>query len=160
MSVECLSADGTILRAQRLREDDSDADDDHDAKVRYEDKLLTKDRREQAAMLDRYGARLAEAFEAGAKAASVSQDHLVGLVEILSTNLSTAIVHIHNLSANNALLMQQSAEQLGTLRAALAEGGSEGGSTKALELLGTLLLNRAQSSPATPTANGSKGGHK
>ncbi len=159
VSIECLSADGTILRSKRLSEEDGDAENDADAQAKYEDKLLTKDRRENAAMLDRYGARLSQAFDAGAKAASASQDKLVALVEILSENLSTAIINLHTISANSAAMMQQNAEQVAALRAALAEAGSgEGGSTKALELVAGLLMSKgAQSTQATP--NG-KGGHK
>lgn len=157
VSVECLAADGTILRAQRLRDPDDDeaAEDD---KNRYEEKLLAKDRREMAAMLDRYGARMGDAFRAGAEAASVSQEHLVALVETLTANLSVAIVNVHNMASNIAGIIQSNAETVAQLQGALASGG-EGQSGDALKLLMTALASRGQAPPAPPAPPNGKG-HK
>jgi hypothetical protein len=101
ISVECLDGEGTILRATKLSEEDGE----DGPEVSKEDKSLSKAIRDQAAMLDRYGARLNEAFAMGSKAASQSSDKLVELVEVLTNHLAIAITNVNNLSVNlsNAL---------------------------------------------------------
>src|SRR5271156_5570963 len=125
ISVECLAEDGTILRATRL----ADADDEDAAEpASREDKTLGKAIRDQAAMLDRYGARLNESFGRGARAASQSSDKLVELVEVLTNHLAIAITNVNNLSVNlsNALQATQSPD------------GEESGNAKLLQ--GVLAL--------------------
>ena len=150
-TIQALDSKGVVLRASRLTESDAEADDDDDAKEKYDDKLLTRDRRDQAAILDRYGARMNEAFHAGAQAAGVSQDHLVALVETLSGQLAGAIVSVHNMAVNLANVVQSNAQQVAELRAALIEGAAENGtgqSGEAMKLLQTVLaVKGAEDSP-------------
>ena len=158
VSLELLDEKGNILRAPRLRDDeDIDAETEADAKQRYEDKLLTKDRRDQAAMLDRYGARLSEAFTAGAAAASSGQDKLVQLVEVLTENLTSAIVNVHNMSVNLATIIQTNAQTVAELQTALASAGVEGGgSSEAMKLLGTVLAARGVPMPGAVNGTANK----
>lgn len=140
--IEALDKDGSILRATRLSEEETDAEDDHDARGKYDERLLAKDRLAMAAMLDRYGARMSEAFAQGAKAASASQDKLVNLVEVLTEHLTLAITNLHNVSVNLANVVQAAAE-------------GEGNSDKNGALL-TGLLSRVltQGAIPPPTAKG------
>jgi hypothetical protein len=73
---------------------------------------LSRDRREIALVLDRYGDRLNEAFDRGAAAASVSQENLVNMVESLMAHWTMAITNLHNVSINlaNALQGQEGQE--------------------------------------------------
>jgi hypothetical protein len=98
-AVECLDKDGAILRAYKFAEDEVDAEDDEDAGRRSLDKVLGKERRELAAVLDAQGRAIERAYSAGAKAASVSQENLVNIVETLTGHLSLAITNIHTLSS-------------------------------------------------------------
>jgi hypothetical protein len=108
-AVECLDEKGNILRAMRLGEEEADAVDSLDARTQAEDKVLQKDRRETASMLDAYGRRMNDAFLMGAKASSVSQDALISLVGTLTEHLAMAITNLHNVSVNLANLVQESA---------------------------------------------------
>lgn len=149
VKIEALTETDELLRAIDIEPDEDG--DGGEAKARYEDRLLTKDRREQAAMLDAYGKRLADAFDAGSRAASVSQDHLVGLVETLTENLSVAIVNVHNLSVNVSNIMQENARTVAELQAAItASSGESGGGTssEALKLVMGLLSARGVPMPA------------
>src|SRR5271156_1597459 len=141
LSVECLAEDGTILRATRL----ADADDEDAAEpASREDKTLGKAIRDQAAMLDRYGARLNESFAMGAKAASQSSDKLVELVEVLTNHLAIAITNVNNLSVNlsNALQATGSSPE-----------GEESQSTKMLQGVMAMITASAGARPA-PESNG------
>ena len=136
--VECLDKDGKVLRAQRLSDDDVEARDSDDAQERSADKLLTRQHAMMAAMFDSYGKRIADAYTAGAQAASQSQDQVLSLVETLSSNLSTAIVNLHNVAVTHAQSVQANAEQVAALMQAMQ--GGEGGSTQALMgLMGKVL---------------------
>jgi len=143
ISVECLAEDGTILRATRL----ADADDEDAAEpASREDKTLGKAIRDQAAMLDRYGARLNESFAMGAKAASQSSDKLVELVEVLTNHLAIAITNVNNLSVNlsNALQATQSPD------------GEESGNAKLLQGVLALAMGQKPSASPEPPPNGKK----
>jgi hypothetical protein len=146
-SVDCLGADGTILRSLPLTSDD-DADDDEDREERRErasDKAVAKDRRELAAILDAQGRAIERAYAAGSEAASRSNEALTNMVTTLTDNLAIAITNIHNLSANyaNALQAQGRPE------------GDEGNSTVA-QLAGLLapLLMGSMQAPSAPKTNG------
>jgi hypothetical protein len=107
VSIECLDAKGAVLRATRLSEDEIEAESDEDARGKHEAKLLANDRRDIAAIIDRYGHRMNESFQAGAAAASVSQDSLVSLVETLTGHLSLAITNLHTVSVNLANIVSE-----------------------------------------------------
>ena len=157
VTLECLDADGNVIRGHRLRdEDDLDAESEADAKTRYEDKLVTKAQREMASVLDRYGARLSEAFTAGAAAASSGQDKLVQLVEVLTENLTSAIVNVHNMSVNLATVIQSNAQTVAELQAAIAAaGGDSGQSSEAIRLITGVLAAKGVPMPGgTPPING------
>lgn len=99
VSVEAVSADGTILRGEQLREETAaGADEGGD----YDEKRAARTMMAQASMLDRYGDRLNQAFDRGAAAANTGQENLVGLVEVLTTHLTMAITNLHNVSVNLA----------------------------------------------------------
>src|SRR5271170_1822852 len=103
VSVECLDKDSNIIRAARLTDGDDDDDDaGEDAREKREAKAITRERRELAGVLDAYGNRMNQSFREGASAASVSQDKLVDLVEVLTAHLSMAITNLHNVSVNLA----------------------------------------------------------
>lgn len=112
-NIEALDKDGKILRAVKLTDEEVGSDSDEEARGKYDDKLLTRQAQAQAAMLDRYGARMSEAFLAGAKAASSSQEKLVELVEVLTAHLGVAITNLHNVSVNLANAMQANVEGQG-----------------------------------------------
>ena len=96
-SVEALDAKGAILRTFTIHdEDDARAPDTRQADSR------ASEMKGMAAMLDRYGDKMCEAFNQGAEAAGRSQDNLVGLVEVLTVHLSHAITNLHNVSVNLA----------------------------------------------------------
>jgi hypothetical protein len=124
VAVECLGRDDEIMRAKDLAPPDEDTgvSSGEGASEILAEKLnmtkLSNERKEFALALDRYGARLVEAFQAGAAAASEQQDKLVGLVEVLTNNLSTSIVNLHNISVE--------------LAQARADAGSDGESTPSL----------------------------
>lgn len=99
--VECLDAKGKILRTVFLEDDDTA--EEVGALARATDSAnRSREVKEMALMLDRYGDRMNEAFDRGAAAAGTSQDHLVSLVEVLTGHLSMAITNLHNVSVNLA----------------------------------------------------------
>jgi hypothetical protein len=100
VSVQCLDAEGKLLRGEQLREEAAAAGDDGGAD--YDEKRAARTMLAQASMLDRYGARLNEAYKAGAEAANTGHDQLVALVEVLTLNLTSAITSLHNVSMNFA----------------------------------------------------------
>jgi len=112
--VECLNSDGAILRSLMLGAETDDpslaAGSPEEKEDRHIERRLATERREFAAALDRYGHRLNEAFERGVAASSTQQDQLIGLVETLTTHLSTAITSLHNVSVNFANTMQSIAK--------------------------------------------------
>lgn len=97
VSVEAVSADGTILRGEQLREEPTaGADDGGD----YDEKRAARVMQAQAQMLDRYGDRLVQAFKEGAAASNAGHENLVDLVGMLTTHLTMAITNVHNMSVN------------------------------------------------------------
>jgi|SRR5579872_1539761 len=125
-AVECLDADGKVLRAMKLA-DDEDPENFEGGKD-AEAKNLSRAMREQAAMLDAYGRRMNEAFARGAEAASSSQDKLVGLVEVLTQHLTLAITNLHNISTNYANVVQEAANK-----------DANGDTNPGMQMLGTIL---------------------
>jgi len=144
VSVECLDEEGTILRATKLVDDDGlDVAD----KSSPDEKNLSKAMREQAMMLDRYGARLNEAYLAGAKAGSQTQDKLVELVEVLTGHLAVAITNVNNLSVNLSNAIQA------------ASGGDENPNAQLLQGVLAMAMGgggRLAAPPPAPDANGKK----
>lgn len=142
--VECLTAAGEIIRSCRLEDDE--ASNPPDARERAE----TRGHQANAAMLDAYGRRLVEAFDAGARAAGVSQENLVGIVETLTAQLSVAITNQLTLAANYANEVARSGEH------APSEGEGQGG--QALGLLMQMLAAKGLPAAAAPAAapNGGK----
>jgi hypothetical protein len=140
VAIECLDADGNVLRAKKLVDDDGESfeGDGKDEGA----KSLSKAMREQAAMLDAYGRRLNEAFARGAEAASTSQDKLVSLVENLTEHLTIALTNVHTLSTNYANALASAPEE-----------GSNGAQT----LLGLVaaMTGKLPAAPTTPP-NGTK----
>jgi hypothetical protein len=148
VAVECLDAEGTILRATRLIDDDGDSENFEGGKDEGA-KSLSKAMREQAAMLDAYGRRMNEAFARGAAAASESQDKLVALVEVLTQHLTLAITNLHNISTNYAQVVAAQSDS--------GEGGLD--STKLLQGVMAMVAGKAASAP-TPTPSPSNGKRK
>jgi hypothetical protein len=140
VSVQCLSEDGTILRAQRLSEDDIEADPETDG-AKQADKAVSKERRELAGLLDAYGNRMNQSFREGAAAASVSQDKLVELVEVLTGHLAIAITNINNLSVNLSNAIQATARD--------GDGGGSQNAALLAQVMG-LALGAGPSHPPAP----------
>ena len=109
VTVEALDDKGNILRATDLEREGDDGEPAETAVEMRTDKAIQKDRRELAAVLDRYGDRLNEAFNNGAMAANTSHETLVGLVETLTAHLSQAIVNLHAISVQYAKTVQEQA---------------------------------------------------
>jgi len=140
VSIEKLGVNDAILAGRNLDEDDED-----DFDVGKEDKTtLGKAIRDQAAMLDRYGARLNESFAMGAKAASASSDKLVELVEVLTNHLAIAITNVNNLSVNLSNALQATGS---------GPDGEESQSTKMLQGVMAMITASAGARPA-PESNG------
>lgn len=110
ITVEALDAEGNVLRAVRLEDDDGNAPESDEDKS---DKAVSKAQTAMAAMLDRYGDRMVKAFEAGATASSTGQDKLVELVDTLTAHLSHAIAGLHTASVNLANYIQATAQNEG-----------------------------------------------
>jgi len=140
VSIEKLGVNDSILAGRAL-----DDDDEEDFDVGKEDKTtLGKAIRDQAAMLDRYGARLNESFAMGAKAASASSDKLVELVEVLTNHLAIAITNVNNLSVNLSNALQATGG---------GPDGEESQSTKMLQGVMAMITASAGARPA-PESNG------
>ena len=157
--VECLDAKGGILRAMPI-EDTEEVKGDHErdrlaSELERSEKgkanALATDRREQALMLDRYGARLNEAFEHGAAAANTGQENLVSLVETLTSHLSMAITNLHAVSVNFANSIQQQATG--------EEGGTDNTAMLA-KVLGLAAMRAMGPGAATVPENGATKGAK
>jgi hypothetical protein len=148
VSVQCLDGKGAVIRALVLQGEGGaagDGDDPLDPEAReerYAKKLVGNERRELAAVLDRYGDRLNEAFERGADAASGSQQQLVDLVTILTTHLASAITSLHNVSRTFAAAITGDDKEAG------------GGSDEMLKQVLGMAAARMMSSPAAPPPNG------
>jgi hypothetical protein len=113
-TVQCIDAEGAIIRAMKLETDaEGNELDDADVMAKRYEKELKGERRELALVIDRYGDRLNEAFERGAQAANVSQDNLVQLVTILTNQLGLAITNVHNLSLQYAQVLQNQGDDGG-----------------------------------------------
>jgi hypothetical protein len=127
--VECIDKEGQVLRSMRLDEGEEEEDgaSGYAQQRKGEEALIAKDRGQMAAMFDAYGKRIAAAYEAGAAAASQSQDKLVILVETLTENLTAAIVNLHNIAVSHAEQLQVHARQV----AMLTQGEGEGGTSSA-----------------------------
>lgn len=98
--IEALDQTGKVLRAFDM----ADADDDEKEDKADKDADPMSSNKHMAAVLDAHGKRMIEAFEAGVKASSSQQDHLVGLVRELTVHLSHALTNLHKLSAQVATL--------------------------------------------------------
>lgn len=149
VNVEALDDDGNVLRSFKMPEPDKRAGDVEETDVTSRvEKIVGRERREMAAMLDRYGDRLNEAFERGVAAASANQDRLVDLTDNLTAQLCNAITNLHNVSAMY-------------VEARMAEGGTP--TSKADELIGTVLGGAARQfmgggiPQPPPKGNGKKG---
>jgi len=142
-SVECLNEKGDVLRAMRLRDDEEDGASGDSSKAVEKARALQQ--KDNAAMLDAFGRHLNTAFEHGASAANTGQEHLVALVETLTTHLSAAILSIHNLSGHVASLLQNSG----------SDGDDDNPNAKLLALLAPVLAGRmGMPAPAADAANG------
>jgi hypothetical protein len=146
-SVDCLGADGTILRSLPLTTDDDDDDEDREERrERASDKAVAKDRRELAAILDAQGRAIERAYAAGSEAASRSNEALTNMVTTLTDNLAIAITNIHNLSANYANALQAQG------RPESEEGNA--GIMQLAGLLAPLVMGQGQQQTTPPKANG------
>lgn len=107
--VECLDANGAVLRARRLVEQDETPDDsagDYDRDRARDEKLLSRERRDMAAIISMTATACNTAFDRGKEAASQSQEHLLALVVELTQHLSVAITNLHNVSISFAQQQQ------------------------------------------------------
>jgi len=100
--LQLLNDRGEVIRAKRLSEEEIEGEDDVEASGKHDEKIIQRALSAQAQMLDRYGARMNDAFERGAAAASTSQDKLVDLVEVLTQHLTLAINNLHTMGVNYA----------------------------------------------------------
>jgi len=119
VQIECLSKDGKILRARRWKPPELEGDGggdtaENEKNERRREQLSMRMAVQQAAMIDRYGERMCQAFEQGAAAAGVSQESLVSLVSTLTDHLSLAITNLHNVSVNLANIVQATASETDT----------------------------------------------
>lgn len=144
-SVEALDPKGAILRTFTLSEPD-----DEGKLARSASDGRASEMKGMAAMLDRYGDRMNEAFTRGAEAAGTSQENLVALVEVLTAHLSHAITNLHNVSVNLANVISGKDVDEGTVPQSQA----------ALQGLLTQIAGRmlATNTPPPPAPNGKAGG--
>jgi hypothetical protein len=151
MSLEALDKAGHIIRAMKLSEQEAEAGSDDEARGRYDEKLLSRDRREVAQILDAQGRRIEAAYLAGAEAASKSADKLLELVETLMVNVTSSITNMQTLATNYANVVSAVAS---------ATEPSEGGDTNngLLQLLAGMLQARANLPPGPPVAPPAKNG--
>lgn len=143
-AVECLDEAGATLRGMKLTDDDGDADSDEDARDKFEVKMLTRDHAALAMVLDRYGDRIARAYDAGARASAISQENLVAIVETLTAHLSLAITNLHNISTSYANVVA-------------ASGGEGGDKNEGMMMLLSALSGRL---PAAAVDASKKNGAK
>jgi hypothetical protein len=151
ISVSCLDKDGKVLRGKRLADEELEVlgnDPAEEAAVKS-DKEASKAILAQAAMLDAYGKRINEAHEVGAAAASSAQDKLVGLVTVLSNQLTISITNIQNLSVNLSNVMRELAQLQG--------GGDDSGGSDKMQLLAGLLMRSMGGATAPEATNGKAG---
>jgi hypothetical protein len=141
--VECLNEKGDVLRAMRLREDEEDVATGDPSKA--VEKARSQQNRENAQMLDAFGRHLNAAFQHGAAAANTGQEHLVTLVETLTSHLSAAIVSIHNLSGHVASLIQSGGTE---------EDGENPNAGLLKALAPVLMAQMGHAAPAADPANG------
>lgn len=141
--VECLDEKEAILRSVQLDDFESPGANSEESSGKAEERRSTA----QAAMLDNYGKRMNEAFLAGAKAAAVSQDTLVNLVDSLTGHLSLAITNLHNVSVNLANVVSA---------AAGAEGGDKNDAL--LHMIGSMI--GMKNLPAAESPKGKHNGAK
>jgi hypothetical protein len=113
VSVECLDANDAILRGQRLEIEVEDPDEGPggDQERIRSDKLLSRERRDIAAIVDSVMRNQNESFRRGTEAANTGQTNLLKIVETLADHLSLAITNVHNISANYALAVTGSAAE-------------------------------------------------
>jgi hypothetical protein len=147
-AVECLDESEAILRSVEIPADERSTPTDNESKEKSEERLLYKDRREIAGILDAQGKRLSEAYAAGADAAARSSDKLLELVETLTHHFALSITNIHNMSTNFVNLLQQVAKN---------EDSSDDNPNGPL-LAKVLSMALDQSKPATPTVQPNNGG--
>jgi hypothetical protein len=148
-AVECLGDQDAILRSVELSEDDGEPASEDDAKSKSDEKLLNRDRREIAQILDAQGRRITEAYAAGADAAARSSDKLLELVETLTHHFALSITNIHNMSTNFVNLLQQVAKP--------AEGEGEDRNGPLLAKVLSMALDTNAKIPAPQTVpNGGK----
>jgi hypothetical protein len=108
-SVEILDGKKKVLRAKRLEPDgEGELVGSYAAKTNIADADSARERHATAAMLREYGHALNTAFDRGAQAAGVSQEHLVNLVEHMTQQFTIAITNLHNVSVNLAHQIQAS----------------------------------------------------
>lgn len=147
IDVECLDKEGGIIRACSLTDEDLELDDaPPNAQAAHDEKIVTKALVAQAQMLDRYGARMNDAYERGARAASATQAELVELVRVLTENYNAAIVNMHNLAANLAQQMIETA----------TNGGDGGGNGALVEKVIGVLAGGSLGAAMPPAGNGRK----
>jgi len=152
-SLEALDKAGHIIRAMRLSEQEAEAGSDEESRARYDEKVMARDRRELAAILDAQGRRIEAAYTAGSEAAGKSADKLLDLVETLTQHLTLAITNLHTVSTNLANVVSA---------AATGEPAAEGDTNNGLlQLLAGMLQARANLPPApAPAPPASNGGTK
>jgi hypothetical protein len=153
VAVEKLDKDGDILEAFTGFEEEEEREGlnltrELAAADERKETSLSRDRRELALVLDRYGDRLNEAFDRGAAAAAASAESLTTLVETLTNHLSLAITNLHNVSVNLANIVQ-----------AQGSDGEDGTSTKLLgQVLGAVAAKAMTGGGnASPPDNGKAG---
>jgi len=149
-SVQCIAADGSILRVQQLRDED-DAGGAVGAADPTE-KAVAKSTRDMAGVLDRFGHQLNEAFERGAAAANMGQENLVDLIHLLTQQHSMAITNLHNVSVNLANLIVK----MGGGEATAPADDNGPMMEKFLMAAATRAISGGGKSEETPKANGKK----
>jgi hypothetical protein len=143
VSVEALDGHGAVLRAIILEVEDNGVVDEDEREEKRADKIIAKERRELAAVLDHYGHRLNEAYVRGSEATARGQEQLVSLVDILTSHLTAAITNMHATSARLAKVLGD-------------EGGAaadDKNSEMVAQVLGAAAMKFLGSSPAAPAAD-------
>lgn len=148
--VECIAADGQVLRVQDLQpegtEDAGPADTDEKQR-----RAVAREHAAMATILDRYADRLNEAFERGAESANMGQANLLDVVQLMTAQWSATMTSLHNVSMNlaNAILKAGGGESV--------ESDPNGAALQQMVGMAVAKMMGGGESPRQQQTNGKKG---
>jgi hypothetical protein len=149
-AVDALDEKGEIIRSMVMPPigDDGAPLDAEEVAERKEAKEVGRHHRELANVLDAQGKRHNEAFQLGVQAASVAQDGLLGVIDILSSQWASAMTQLHSVSLRYGRALQ-----------AQEDGEEAGGGNPAIEMMLAGAIRKAfgmgmEATPAAASTNG------